>query len=43
VEITRLLCRKREGDPAKWRRFIIVVDQVDAAEAEKAKDRGVSN
>lgn len=42
AEITSLLCWKREQEPAKWRRFIIVVDQVDPAAAEIAKDRGVS-
>ncbi|GAA5948164.1 hypothetical protein JCM3765_007137 [Sporobolomyces pararoseus] len=41
AEITSLLCWKREQEPAKWRRFIIVVDQVDPAAAEIAKDRGI--
>ncbi|GAA6059111.1 hypothetical protein JCM10212_002082, partial [Sporobolomyces blumeae] len=39
-EITKILCRKREHEPARWRRFVIVVDQVDAIEAERAKERG---
>lgn len=43
AEITSLLCWKREQEPAKWRRFVIVVDQVDSVVAETAKDRGVSS
>ncbi|GAA6008236.1 hypothetical protein JCM11491_001939 [Sporobolomyces phaffii] len=41
AEITNLLCRKREEDPSRWRRFIIVVDQVDSDASEAAKERGV--
>ncbi|GAA5857906.1 hypothetical protein JCM1840_000963 [Sporobolomyces johnsonii] len=40
-EIETLLCWKRTQEPAKWRRFIVVVDQVDPVEAERAKDRGI--
>ncbi|GAA5893458.1 uncharacterized protein JCM6883_003524 [Sporobolomyces salmoneus] len=41
AEITSLLCWKREQEPARWRRFVIVVDQVEPSLAEAAKDRGI--
>lgn len=41
AEITSLLCRKREAEPAKWRRFVVVVDREDPTVADLAKQRGV--
>ncbi|GAA5919601.1 hypothetical protein JCM1841_001073 [Sporobolomyces salmonicolor] len=40
-EIEMLLCWKRTREPVKWRRYIVVVDQVDPVETERAKDRGI--
>lgn len=40
-EICGLLQRKREQEPTRWRRFVVVVDQVDPKLADKTKNRGV--
>ncbi|GAA5843896.1 hypothetical protein JCM3766R1_005957 [Sporobolomyces carnicolor] len=40
-EICGLLQRKREQEPTRWRRFVVVVDQVDPKLADKTKNRGI--